>query len=67
MVIISLRLPSQIEIRYANDDIAEVPFEIISHTKNTFDYCIEQKEVVLLTENGRLWNTIKDLKKEVYR
>jgi len=63
MLIISLRLPSQIEIRYANDDIAEVPFEIISHTKNTFDYCIEQKEVVLLTENGRLWNTIKDLKK----
>jgi hypothetical protein len=71
MLITSLILPTwhqvQIEIRYANEDIAEVPFEIISHIKNTFDCCIEQNEVVLLTQNGRLWNAIKDLKKRGVR
>jgi len=63
MLITSLRLPThwrpaQIEIRYANEDIGEVPFEIISRIRNTFDCCIEKNEVVLLTENGRLWNAI---------
>ncbi len=72
MLITSLKLPThwhpaQIEIRYTSEDIAEVPFEIISRIKNTFDCCIEQNELVLLTENGRLWNTIKDLKKRGVR
>jgi two-component system sensor histidine kinase VicK len=59
--------PAQIEIRYTIEDIGEVPFEIISRIKNTFDCCIEQNELVLLTENGRIWNTIKDLKKRGIR
>jgi phosphatidylserine/phosphatidylglycerophosphate/cardiolipin synthase-like enzyme len=71
MLITSLRLPTwrpaQIEIRYANEDIGEVPFEIISRIKKTFDCCIEQNEVVLLTGNVRLWNAIKDLKKRGVR
>jgi hypothetical protein len=47
--------------------IEEVPFEIISRVNNTFDCCIGQNEVTLVTENGRLWNAIKDLKKRGIR
>jgi hypothetical protein len=72
MTLISLRLPThwrpaQIEIQYANEDIAKIPFEIISRIKNTFDCCIDQDEVALIRENERLWNAIKDLKNKGIR
>ena len=71
-MITSLRLPThwhqaQIEIRYANEDIGKIPFEIISHVKNTFDCCIDQDEVILIRENERLWNAIKNLKNKGIR
>ena len=54
--------PAQIEIRYSDEDIGKIPFEIISSIKNTFDCCIDQNEVALIMENERLWNAIKALK-----
>jgi hypothetical protein len=45
-------------------DIAKIPFE---HIKNTFDCCIDQDEVILIRENQRLWNAIKDLKNKGIR
>jgi len=72
MLIISLRLPtqwrpSQIETRYSNEDIEKIPFEIISRIKNTFDCCIDQDEVILIRENEKLWNAIKNLKNKGIR
>jgi hypothetical protein len=71
-MITSLRLPthwrpSQIETRYANEDIEKIPFEIISGIKNTFDCCIDQDEVILIRENEKLWNAIKNLKNKGIR
>ena len=60
-------LPAQIEIQYDNEEIAKLPLEIISNIKETFDCCIEQNEMSLLTENERLWNAIKDLKNKGIR
>jgi hypothetical protein len=59
------RRPSQIEIRYDNEDIGKIPFKIISRIKNTFDCCIDQE--ILIRDNERLWNTIKDLKNKGIR
>ena len=59
--------PAQIEIQYDNEEIAKLPLEIISNIKETFDCCIEQNEMSLLTENERLWNAIKDLKNKGIR
>jgi hypothetical protein len=72
MMITSLRLPihwrqAQIEIRYASENIGKITFEIISHVKNTFDCCIDQDEVILIMENERLWNAIKNLKNKGIR
>jgi hypothetical protein len=71
MVITSLRLPTwrpaEIEIRYANDDIAKLPFEIISRAKNTFDCCIDQDKANLIRNNDRLWSAIKHLKNKGIR
>lgn len=66
------RLPTfwrqaHIEIRYANEDIGKIPLEIISHVKNTFDSCIDQYGVILIRENERLWNAIKNLKNKGIR
>jgi hypothetical protein len=58
---------AQIEIRYANEDLGKIPFEIISHVKNTFDSCIDQDEAILIRENERLWNAIKNLKNKGIR
>lgn len=71
-MITSLRLPThwrpaQVEIQYANEEIANIPFEIISRIKNTFDCCIDQDEAVLIMENERLWNAIKALKNKGIR
>jgi hypothetical protein len=54
--------PAQIEIQHASEDIAKLPLEIISNIKETFDCCIDLDEVALITENEKLWNTIKGLK-----
>jgi hypothetical protein len=51
-----LTLSTQIEIEHAIEDISKLPLEIISNTKETFDCCIDQNEVALLTENEKLWN-----------
>jgi two-component system sensor histidine kinase VicK len=59
--------PAQIEIQHANQDIAKIPFEIISCIKNTFDCCVDQDEVALIMEDERLWNAIKDLKNKGVR
>jgi hypothetical protein len=59
--------PSQIEIRYDNEDIGKIPFKIISRIKNTFDCCIDRDEVILIRENQMLWNAIKDLKNKGIR
>ena len=66
-MITCLRLPThwppyQIETRYTEEDIEKIPFEIISHIKKTFDYFIDQDEVILIRENEKLWNAIKKLK-----
>lgn len=54
--------PAQIEIRYSEEDISKIPFEIISSIKHTFDFCIDQNESALITENVKSWNAIKGLK-----
>jgi two-component system sensor histidine kinase VicK len=54
--------PAQIEIQYANEDIAKLPLEIISNINERFDCCIDQNGVALLMENEKLWNAIKVLK-----
>ena len=54
--------PAQIEIQYANEDIAKLPLEIISNINERFDCCIDQDGVALLIENEKLWNAIKVLK-----
>ncbi|MRN41917.1 MAG: hypothetical protein FIO02_12890 [Nitrosopumilales archaeon] len=59
--------PAQIEIEHANEDISKLPLEIISNIKETFDCCIDQNEVALLTENEKLWNAIKSLKNKGIR
>jgi two-component system sensor histidine kinase VicK len=59
--------PARVEIRYANEDIANIPFEIISRIRNTFDCCVDQDEAILIRENERLWNAIKDLKNKGIR
>ena len=59
--------PAQIEIEHANEDISKLPLEIISNIKETFDCCIDQNEVVLLTENEKLWNAIRSLKNKGIR
>src|SRR5712691_9516751 len=51
--------PAQIEIQHASEDIAELPLEIISNIKETFDWCIDLNEVALITQNEKLWNAIK--------
>jgi len=40
---------AQIEIQYDNEEIAKLPLEIVSNIKETFDCCIEQNEMSLLT------------------
>src|SRR5215469_16526247 len=72
MMITCLRLPthwppSQIETRYSSEDIGKIPFEIISLIKKTFDCCVDQDEVILIRENERLWNAIKNLKNKGIR
>jgi len=59
--------PARVEIRYANEDIADIPFEIISRIRSTFDCCVDQDEAILIRENERLWNAIKDLKNKGIR
>jgi hypothetical protein len=59
--------PAQIEIQYANEDIAKLPLKIISNIKDTFDCCIDQNEMALLTENEKLWNAIRGLKNKGVR
>jgi two-component system, OmpR family, sensor histidine kinase VicK len=54
--------PAQIQIQYANEDIAKLPLEIISNIKESFDCCIDQNEVAILIETEKLWNAIKLLK-----
>ncbi|MGB7953204.1 MAG: hypothetical protein WCF23_04425 [Candidatus Nitrosopolaris sp.] len=53
---------AQIGIEHAIEDISKLPLEIISNNKETFDCCIDQNEVALLTENEKLWNAISSLK-----
>jgi hypothetical protein len=59
--------PAQIEIQYSDEDIANIPLEIISSIKNTFDFCIDQNEVALIMENESVWNAIKVLKNKGIR
>lgn len=59
--------PAQIEIQYSDEDISMIPFEIISNIKSTFDFCIDQNEAALITENVKSWNAIKGLKKKGIR
>lgn len=59
--------PAQIEIQYANEDIAKLPLKIISNIKDTFDCCIDQNDMSLLTENENLWNAIGGLKNKGIR
>src|SRR5215469_9957683 len=59
--------PAQIEIQYSNEDISNIPFEIISNIKSTFDFCIDQNEAALIMENVKSWNAIKGLKKKGIR
>jgi hypothetical protein len=59
--------PAQIEIQYSDEDISNIPFEIISNIKSTFDFCIDQNEAALIMENVKSWNAIKDLKKKGIR
>jgi len=54
--------PAQIEIPYVNEDIANVALQIISNSRESIDFCIDQDEVNLITENEKLWDTIKALK-----
>ncbi|NAL77590.1 hypothetical protein [Nitrososphaera sp. AFS] len=54
--------PAQIEIQYANEDIANVLLRIISNSRESFDCCIDQDEVTLIIENEKLWDAIKALK-----
>jgi hypothetical protein len=58
---------AQIEVRHASEDIAKVPLEIISNVKETFDCCIDLDDVVLITENEKLWDAIKTLKNKGIR
>ncbi|MDQ6866492.1 MAG: hypothetical protein M3044_22025, partial [Thermoproteota archaeon] len=41
--------PAQIEIQHASEDIANLPLEIISNIKESFDCCIDLNEVALIT------------------
>jgi len=59
--------PAQIEVQYANEEIAKLPLKIISNIKETFDCCIDQNEVTLLTQNEKLCNAIKRLKNKGIR
>ena len=59
--------PAQIEIQYSDEDISNIPFEIISNIKYTFDFCIDQNEAALIMENVKSWNAIKGLKKKGIR
>ena len=55
--------PAQIGTRYTNKkEIAKVPIKVISNAKHTFDCCINQFVVHLITENEELWAAIKALK-----
>jgi len=59
--------PAQIEVQYANEEIAKLPLKIISNIKKTFNCCIDQNEVTLLTQNEKLCNAIKRLKNKGIR
>jgi hypothetical protein len=54
--------PSHIEIQDLNEDIAKLPLKIISSVKEILDCCTDQNDMVLLTEDERLWNAIRNLK-----
>jgi hypothetical protein len=59
--------PAQIEIQHASEAIAKLPLEIISNIKETFDCCVDLNEVVLITENEKLWNALKNLRNKGIR
>ncbi len=58
---------AQIEIQYTNKDVSDLPLEIISNIKETFDCCIDLNDVALIKGNEKLWNAIKNFKNKGIR
>ena len=50
--------PAQIEIQYSDEEISNIPFQITSNLKSTFDFCIDKNEAALIMENVKSWNAI---------
>jgi hypothetical protein len=58
---------AQIEIQYTNKDVSDLPLEIISNIKETFDCCIDLNDLALIKGNEKLWNAIKNFKNKRIR
>lgn len=59
--------PSQIEIQYDKENIAKIPLDIISEAKETYDCCVDQDGMALLTSDEKIWNAIIVLKNKRIR
>jgi two-component system sensor histidine kinase VicK len=59
--------PTQTEALYAEKDIARIPQEVISETKQTFDCCVDRDGMAFLTEDEKVWNAIMVLKNKAIR
>jgi hypothetical protein len=49
--------PVQIEIEYANEDIAKLPLEIISNINERFDCCTDKMVALLMEREPIIYNT----------